>query len=157
MEGLWKTLSDRARRLGVPLSAHLDLTYRCNESCVHCYLDHRSAGSEMSTSDIRSVLRDLASAGSFFLLLSGGEPFLRADALDIVEYARTLSFHVLLKTNATMIGAAHAWRMAARGVHQVDVSVYSTRPAIHDKITGLPGSLRLTLQGIGSCGRRDCP
>ena len=41
MSALMQEMSERALRLGVPFSAQLDLTYRCNEQCVHCYLDHR--------------------------------------------------------------------------------------------------------------------
>ena len=57
---------------------HLDVTYRCNERCVHCYLDHDDHG-EMTTAEIKGVLDQLAEAGVFFLTFSGGEVFLRRD------------------------------------------------------------------------------
>ena len=96
---LMQELNDKALGLGVPLSAHLDITYRCNERCEHCYLDHEDHG-EMTTAEIKDVLRQLADAGVFFLTLSGGEVLMRRDCFEIIEYARSLMFNVKLKTNA---------------------------------------------------------
>ncbi len=79
----------KALELGVPLSAHLDLTWRCNERCIHCYLDHNDHG-ELTTAEVKDILEQLAAAGTFFLILSGGEPLLRKDFFEIVEYARRL-------------------------------------------------------------------
>ena len=59
-----------------PLSVHFDLTYRCNERCVHCYLDHDDHG-ELTTAECLKVLDDLARSGALFLTFSGGEIFLR--------------------------------------------------------------------------------
>ena len=88
--------------LGVPLGVQLDVTYRCNERCVHCYLDHDDHG-EMTTAEIIDVLDQMAAAGVFFLTFSGGEILMRRDFFEILEYARELMFCVKLKTNALMI------------------------------------------------------
>src|ERR1041385_4253674 len=133
-------MSLRALHLGIPFSAHVDVTYRCNERCIHCYLDHDDHG-EMTTAEIKDVLRQLAEAGSFFLTFSGGEVFLRRDFFELLEYARSLMFNVKVKTNAVMIGEKEADRLAALGLHGVQVSVYSHRSEVHDRITKLPGSL----------------
>lgn len=140
-------MNQKALRLGLPLSVHLDLTYRCNERCVHCYLDHDDRG-EMTTPEIFDVLRQLADAGVFFLSLSGGEVLLRPDFFEIVERARQLLFNVKVKTNGTMIHEKEAARLRQLGVEQVQISVYSHRAEVHDAITKLPGSLKRTLQAI---------
>ncbi len=75
---LMQELNARALELGVPFSAHLDVTYRCNERCVHCYLDHDDHG-EMTLLELKSLLDQLAEAGVFFLTLSGGEVLMRMD------------------------------------------------------------------------------
>ena len=146
MSALMREMGAKALKLGIPLSVQLDLTYRCNERCVHCYLDHDDHG-EMTTAEIRNLLDQLAEAGVFFLILSGGEIFLRKDLFEIVEYARKLSFSVKLKTNAVMIRRARAERIAALGVESVQISVYSHRAEIHDAVTKLPGSFRRTIEG----------
>jgi len=140
-------MNQRALNLGVPLSVHLDVTYRCNERCVHCYLDHEDHG-EMTTDEIKDVLRQLSEAGSFLLTISGGEVFLRRDLFEIIEYARGLLFNVKLKTNGVMIREREAKRIRELGVEQIQISVYSHRPEVHDAITKLPGSLRRTIDAI---------
>ncbi len=140
-------MNRRAVALGVPLGVQLDVTYRCNERCVHCYLDHDDHG-EMTTAEIRGVLDQLAAAGVFFLTLSGGEVLMRMDFFPILEYARLLMFCVKIKTNAFMIRESQADRIRDLGVQSVQVSIYSHRPEVHDAITKLPGSLKRSIAGI---------
>jgi AdoMet-dependent heme synthase len=147
MSILMEKMNRRALELGVPLGVHLDVTYRCNERCVHCYLDHEDHG-EMTTAEICGVLDQLAEAGVFFLTLSGGEVLMRMDFFPILEYARSLMFSVKIKTNAFMIREKEADRMRDLGVQSVQVSIYSHRPEIHDAITKLPGSLKRSIAGI---------
>jgi AdoMet-dependent heme synthase len=137
----------KAFDLGVPLAVHLDVTYRCNERCVHCYLDHEDHG-EMTTAEIKDVLDQLAEAGVFFLTLSGGEVFLRRDFFEIVEHARRLLFVVKVKTNAVMIHEAEAQRLRELNVDTVQISLYSHRPEVHDAITKLPHSFERTVKAI---------
>ncbi len=140
-------MNQKALKLGVPISVHLDITYRCNERCVHCYLDHDDHG-EMTTAEIFDVLTQLADAGVFFLSLSGGEVLMRRDFFEIVERARQLLFNVKVKTNGVMIREREAARLRQLGVEQVQISVYSHRPEVHDAITKLPGSLKRTIRAI---------
>ncbi len=144
---LVEELKSKALGLGVPLSAHVDVTYRCNERCDHCYLDHDNKG-EMTTAEIFSLLEQMAEAGVLFLTISGGEPLLRRDLFDIIARARELTFSVKLKTNAVMIREEQAKRLKSLGVDKIQISVYSHRPEVHDAITRLPGSLRRTIAAI---------
>jgi radical SAM protein with 4Fe4S-binding SPASM domain len=144
---LMEQMNERAFELGVPLGIHLDVTYRCNERCVHCYLDHDDHG-ELTTVEIKNILDQLAEAGTFFLTLSGGEVLMRRDFFEILEYARGLMFNVRIKTNGVMIGAAEAQRIRELGVEQIQISIYSHRPEVHDGITKLPGSLKKSIRAI---------
>jgi AdoMet-dependent heme synthase len=146
---LLSEMNQRALDLGVPLSVHLDLTYRCNERCVHCYLDHDDHG-EMTTAEITALLTQLADAGVFFLTFSGGEVFMRRDFFEILAKARQLLFNVKVKTNGVMIREAEAARLRQLGVEQIQISVYSHRPEVHDAITKLPGSLARTIRAVRS-------
>ena len=140
-------MNQKALSLGIPISVHFDVTYRCNERCTHCYLDHEDRG-ELTTEEIRDILTQLADAGVFLLSFSGGEVFLRRDFFEIVTIARRLLFNVKVKTNAVMIREAQARQLRELGVEQVQISVYSHRPEVHDAITKLPGSLKRTVQAI---------
>ena len=140
-------VATRALELGVPLSVHFDLTWRCNERCVHCYLDHDDKG-EVTTAEVKEILDQLASAGTFFLILSGGEPTMRKDFFEIVEYARRLMFAVKVKTNGILLGEREAARLRELAIDSVQLSVYSHRSEVHDGITKVPGSLRRTINAV---------
>ncbi|HZQ22008.1 MAG TPA: radical SAM protein [Terriglobales bacterium] len=144
---LLEEMNQKALDRGIPIDVHFDITYRCNERCVHCYLDHDDHG-ELTTAEIKDVIRQLADAQVFFLTFSGGEVFLRRDFLELVEYARSLLFNVKVKTNGVMIRQSEAERLRALGVEQIQLSVYSHRPEVHDAITKLPGSLERTIKAI---------
>jgi radical SAM protein with 4Fe4S-binding SPASM domain len=148
MKGLLEEMTEKALARNIPLSVQLDLTYRCNERCVHCYLDHHDHG-EMTTAEIKHLLDQMAEAGVFILTLSGGEIFLRKDFFELLEYARRqLLFCVKLKTNAILIREQEAARIRDLGVESIQISIYSHRPEIHDAITLVPGSLKRSLEAI---------
>ena len=145
MSGLLQELTEKALAKNIPLSVQLDLTYRCNERCVHCYLDHDDHG-EMTTAEIKHLLDEMADAGVFVLSLSGGEIFLRKDLFEIIEYARfERQFCVKLKTNAIMIREREAARLREIGIESIQISIYSHRPEVHDGITLVPGSLQRSI------------
>src|SRR5207245_9316651 len=106
---MW-VMGQRALELGVPFSVHLDVTYRCNERCIHCYLDHDDHG-EMTTSEIKAVLDQVAEAGTFMLTFSGGEVFMRRDFFELVEYARRLLFAARVKCSGVMLRRAVGGRL----------------------------------------------
>jgi radical SAM protein with 4Fe4S-binding SPASM domain len=147
MSSLLAEMSDKALKLNIPLSVQLDLTYRCNERCVHCYLDHDDHG-EMTTAEIKHLMDEMADAGVFILTLSGGEIFLRKDFFDLLEHARRLMFCVKLKTNAMLIRESQAARLRDLNVESIQISIYSHRPEVHDAITLIPGSFKRSVDAI---------
>jgi radical SAM protein with 4Fe4S-binding SPASM domain len=144
---VFSRLIEKSLDRNIPISAHFDLTYRCNERCAHCYLDHEDYG-EMSTEEVTRVLGELAAAGTLFLTLSGGEIFLRQDFFAILETARGLHFDLNLKSNGLLITPERAKRLKGLGVAKVQVSIYSADPAVHDAITKVPGSLERSLAAV---------
>jgi radical SAM protein with 4Fe4S-binding SPASM domain len=145
--GLVVEMSAKALKLNIPLSVQLDLTYRCNERCVHCYLDHDDHG-EMTTVEIKDLLDQMAEAGVFYLTISGGEILMRRDFFEILEYARARTFCINLKTNGVLIREKEAQRLRELGVERVQISVYSHRPEVHDAITKMPGSFRQSIAAV---------
>ena len=135
-------MNQKALNLGLPISVQLDITYRCNERCVHCYLDHDDHG-EMTTASTE-LLAQLAGKR---LSAQRRKFSLRRD-FEIMERARQLLFNVKVKTNGVMIHEKEAARLRQLGVEQVQISVYSHRTEVHDAITKLPGSLKRTIRAI---------
>jgi radical SAM protein with 4Fe4S-binding SPASM domain len=147
MSTILENLNTKAIEREIPLGVHLDVTWRCNERCVHCYLDHDDQG-ELTFDEIHDLLQQLADAGVFFLTISGGEPLLRGDLFAIIRRARELTFNVKLKTNAILIREKEAAMIRELGVETVQVSIYSHRPEVHDAITKVKGSLARSLDAI---------
>src|SRR5271169_3599182 len=112
MSVLTQEMAAKALKLGIPLSAQIDLTYRCNERCIHCYLDHSDHG-EMTTAEIKNLLDQMADAGVFYLTISGGEILMRRDFFEILEHARARTFCIKLNTNGVLIREKEADRLKA--------------------------------------------
>jgi AdoMet-dependent heme synthase len=143
--GLFNLLMKKAARGKIPLVCHFDLTYQCNLNCIHCYVV-REDRSELSASEIRRILDQLAKAGTLYLTFSGGEIFTREDFFQIAEYARKLHFALKLLTNGTLIDEQVVDRVTDLYPDLVSISIYSMTPEIHDGITLAPGSLARTIR-----------
>jgi radical SAM protein with 4Fe4S-binding SPASM domain len=126
----------------VPLYCQIELTYRCALRCQHCYLGH--AGSdpreELTTGEIVAALAALEELGCLFLLLTGGEPFLRPDLEEIFSAARDRRFAVSFITSGWRHDPALLGRLARRGIDAAQVSLYGPTAAVHDAMTGATGS-----------------
>lgn len=144
---VWLDIEAHALEHTIPLATHIDLTYRCDLACIHCYLEER-VKHELSYPELVRVFDDLQALGGMILLLSGGDIFLRPDALDILRAACERRFYVHIITHAGHITAPIADALADMGVAEVKVSIYSSRPEVHDAITRLPGSLHKSLRAI---------
>lgn len=135
----------QARNL--PLRAGIEISDRCNEVCVHCYQEQGLKG-EMTTVEVCQVIDQLAEMGVLLLTLSGGECTLRKDFLEIVAHARARGFALRIFTNGLTMTRALAAALARHAVQMVEISLYSTRPELHDFVTGVPGSFERTVQGV---------
>jgi radical SAM protein with 4Fe4S-binding SPASM domain len=138
----------RAEAQRAPISALFELTGRCNLDCGHCYLDIHHPPEELTTAEACGVIDQLAAAGTFILALSGGELFLRHDALAVAAHARRRGLALRLFTNATRITRELAREIAALRPLAVEVSIYGTHAAAHDDVVKRRRTLRRTLRGI---------
>ncbi len=143
----YAALEKFAQRGSAPLGVHLQVADRCNHKCQHCYQVQGQKG-ELSLAELSAILDDLASSGVMMLNVSGGEATLREDLPEILQYARSKGFAIRLYTNAYSMSDALADVIAAVGVLEVHVSVYSDRDDEHDTVTQVPGSLKRTMAGI---------
>ena len=128
----------------VPLSAQLELTWRCPLRCRHCYLGPAPKWRELSAAEWRSALRQLKGLGCLFLVLTGGEPLLRKDLPELCRHATKLGFDIRIFTTGLGLSRGLLKELAGCNVSGFELSFYG-RPATHDAVTGLPGSAGATL------------
>jgi MoaA/NifB/PqqE/SkfB family radical SAM enzyme len=151
--------NEKVMALQIPLSGSLDLTYRCNLRCVHCYLgalrNDRNKYREMSTGKVLSIIDEAVAAGCLYLLITGGEPLIRDDFSEIYSHARRSGLIVTVFTNGTLISDDILELFQELPPNQVEISLYGASAATYEKITRVPGSYDSCVQGIGrmlECG-----
>ena len=130
-------------------SIGLELTWRCVERCIHCYIDDAPkfcARDELTFDEYKNILRQARELGCINILLTGGEVLLRPDLCDIVEYAVKLGFIVNIYTTGVGLTDEVFDRLCAVKINGISVSLYSGIAEEHDKITGLKGSFEKTLK-----------
>lgn len=146
---------DWAKERGYLWSTAWELTYRCNEKCLHCYNpgaahDHseksRRGTQELKDGEWQTLLEELKDLGVFRLALTGGEVLERTDFFDILKYAKCLGFSVTVLTNGLAIDAPTAKKLAEQWPHRVEMSVYSHDAERHDAVTGVSGSFVATIK-----------
>jgi len=143
----------RSQRKRVPLAGTLELTHRCNNSCIHCYISQPSGDSpekqnELKYADITRILDETADMGCLWLLLTGGEPLLRKDFKDIYLYAKHKGFLITLFTNGTLITPYLADLLKELPPISVEISIYGATKATYEAVTRAPGSYRKCMKGI---------
>jgi len=127
-------------------------TNRCNLKCVHCYakanqdLDPK----ELDTAEAKIMIDDLAQYGAPVLLMSGGEPLVRKDAIELISYARDKGMRPVLSTNGTLIDRVVAQELKDAGATYAGISLDGLQP-VNDQFRGVQGAYRKALDGIHAC------
>ena len=125
-----------------PSQVYIDITSRCNCRCVMCHVWKSEPADELSTQAWVDVLRDIARwpGPGTKVNISGGEPLLRADLPELLGEAARLGLAVGFVTNGSLITEELAATIVDSGVFNVNVSLDSLDPAIHDRLRGVAGT-----------------
>lgn len=137
----------------IPYGGTLELTFRCNLRCVHCYCnlplnDREAKAKELSYKEICHILDGISEAGCLWLLLTGGEVLIREDFWDIYIYAKKKGFIIEVFTNGTLITPSLAQRFREYPPFDIEITLYGITKETHEDVTGVPGSFEKTISGI---------
>ena len=135
-----------------------NLTYRCNLVCEHCYLDAGSSSrltredrgdrSELDTAACFAVIDEIADfAPECMTILTGGEPLLRRDILEIISYAHKRDLWVVVGTNGVFVTEELGRKLAEAGTRGMSLSLDALSADDHDRFRGIEGSWENTVQG----------
>ena len=145
----------------IPIAGSLELTFRCNLRCVHCYLAYAHQGipgkQELTYREFCHILDQVTDEGCLWLLLTGGEPLVRPDFLDIYTYAKRKGLLITIFTNGTLITPRIADYLADWRPFSVEISLYGRTQETYERITGVPGSYKRCMQGIDLLLERGIP
>jgi len=136
-----------------------ELTSRCNERCIHCYIPNgkKNAGFDMSFEKFKYILDQYVEMGGICVTLSGGEALMNKDILKMMRYCREKDLQMSLLTNLIALKDEHLPVMKEVNLSLVQVSLYSMDAELHDKITTVKGSFDKTKAAIEKLYAADIP
>lgn len=144
--------------LDAPICLTWELTYACNLSCVHCL---SSSGKrdprELSTEQCKAIIDELQRMQVFYVNIGGGEPTVRSDFWELVDYATEHQVGVKFSTNGVRIDKKVAARLAASDYVDVQISLDGATAEVNDAVRG-PGSFAMAvraLENLSEAGFRD--
>lgn len=129
----------------------LEITSLCNENCIHCYIPSEKKNhcdSTMTLGQIKQIITQFTAMKGLRICLSGGEVFVHKDIINIMRYCREKDMMIFLQSNLTLFDDEMIKIIKELNVFNVQVSLYSLNPEIHDSITGLKGSWKKTKQNL---------
>ena len=147
-----------------------NITRLCNLKCTHCYLpagfvdthefgeghSHPVRDSELSQSQCFRVIDEIAEINpNILLILTGGEPLLRPDILEISKYASDTGFLVVMGTNGVLLNDAVVEKLQRHGVTGAGISLDSIQPTNHDRFRGMEGAWKATMNGVEALKRAE--
>jgi len=153
---------------------HLDveLTERCNNDCVHCYIrkdtgsriqdagcgDDGIGSCEMTAAEVEGVLEEAQGLGCLTVRFTGGEPLLREDFEEIYIAARELGLRVIISTNATLITQELA-NVFARvpPLEDLDITLYGAGRETYEAVSRSPGSFNEACRGLALLSGKTIP
>jgi mycofactocin radical SAM maturase len=134
--------------LDAPICLTWELTYACNLACVHCLSSSgRRDPHELSTAECKRVIDELERMQVFYVNIGGGEPTVRPDFWDLVDYATAHRVGVKFSTNGVKITPVIARRLAANDYVDVQISLDGATAEINDAVRGA-GSYATALQAM---------
>lgn len=141
----------------IPLTVHLELTYRCNARCTHCFQDRGAAPRELSAAEWMAVVDRARELGALMLNLSGGEALLSPHFWTVAEHARRTGMALRVLSNGILLTRENVARLAALRPYAVHVSIFSARADRHEAVTRVPGSFSCALRGVLRLRRAAVP
>lgn len=138
-EPLWsKYFHQKGGRLGLPVSGNFELTPRCNFNCKMCYIHHADAKGERTAEQWIELGKAAVAQGMVFLLLTGGEPFLRKDFREIYSGLKQLGLLISINTNASLITDDMIEFLRQDPPMRINVTLYGASEETYVRLCGVP-------------------
>lgn len=135
-----------------PLAVHVEVIAACQLACTHCFAGELPRKTSLRTPELDRVFGELAALGSFRLGLTGGEPLLRNDLLDVIDAATAHGLHPCLTTNGLLLDERMARELGARELVWINVSLEGARAATNDRVRGA-GTFDEVVRRLRAVGR----
>lgn len=130
------------------ISFQIEITSKCNERCVHCYIPHKNKDTDIEPEMFYRTIEQCKKMGVMDITLSGGEPMAHPCFLDFLNETKKNDFFVTVLSNLTLLDDKIISELKSTCLSGIQVSLYSMVPEIHDGITKVTGSFEKTRNAI---------
>jgi radical SAM protein with 4Fe4S-binding SPASM domain len=157
-----KLIHQKAITERIPINGSFEVTARCNLNCAHCYINIPATDKNVRTRELNyrqwcHIIDQIVDEGCLWLLLTGGEPFIRADFLAIYAYAKSKGLLITLFTNGTLLTPKIADYLAEWRPFSIETTLYGRTKETYERITRKPGSYERCMRGISLLMERGLP
>ncbi|MDE6338260.1 MAG: radical SAM protein [Muribaculaceae bacterium] len=154
-----ETILDIAASTTYLMSLQFELTSKCNERCIHCYIPNikKDLGFDLPFDLFKRSIDQFADMGGLQVSLSGGEIFMHKDITKIIRYCREKDMQITLLSNLLALTEEHIAVIKEANVSMVQASLYSMDPNVHDMITKVNGSYYKTRRATERLVKEDIP
>ena len=155
---LWEKMENR----GLLSQVSMELTERCNNNCLHCYInlpvnDDQVKEKEITFAEIKKIADEAAKMGCLSWRITGGEPLSREDFSDIYLYLKKKGMRVTLFTNAALVNSQMVNLFRKYPPQDIEVSIYGLSKKTYEGVTRNPGSFDAFKKGINLLKKNCIP
>lgn len=131
-----------------PFTAGIELTAKCNFTCVHCYARPERGHDDLSTNEVKEIIDVLVDRGLLELFFTGGEVFTRKDFEELYIYAKRKGLIVSVLSNISLLNKSHIELFKHYPVAQISTTMYGASEETYQRVTGTKGSYQKFLNAI---------
>lgn len=137
----------------LPHALEIGLTYRCQLNCIHCgvYGQNESSQPELSLDELKDIILQAHIMGVYLVVFSGGEPLIREEVAELVEYAAKKGMITALSTNGQLLTQDVVCKLKDKGIVFINISIDSANHVLHDRCRGVTGCFQKAETAIRKC------
>lgn len=141
-----------------PFDAQVELTYRCSLDCIHCYCKGlEGKEEELTTNEFKRIFDEIHKQGCLWLALTGGEPLIREDFLEIYSYARRKGFVITIFTNGQLFNKKLINFLEKTPPYSIEVTLNGITKNTYERISQVEGSFSRVIENIKNLARNKLP
>lgn len=141
---VWEALE----RKRIPVKVQWEITEQCNYQCYYCYAKSLRATHDLSLEEVKRIIDQLKEIGIVFVELTGGEPLIRPDILEILSYLNEKEFILSILTNGSLLTEHVAQKLTEGKVKMVTLSLLAPTSEHCDRLTGVEGSFDSVIRTV---------
>jgi radical SAM protein with 4Fe4S-binding SPASM domain len=153
---LYSTLINKKTQY--PLSGQIELTYRCNLACIHCYCKGSDdINKELTTNEWKKILNEIHKEGCIYLTFTGGEPLIRSDFLKLYSYAKKKGFIITIFTNGQLFTKEILDYLTKSLPYSIEITLNGITKNTYESITQIKDSFEKVMANIKDIKNRNLP